>query len=353
MYYDFPYIFEKNKLMKKLLILISGILIFTRCSTNNNGTVTVIPLAPTNLTGLVNSTTQINLSWTDNATNEDGYKIERKSGNGNYTVVGSMGANLTTFNDLGLATNTTYTYRVYAYNSAGNSLQYSNEITLTTQDSIPSWLTNGLVGYWPFNGNANDESGNGNDGTVYGATLTSDRFGNVGKAYSFLNNYILVPSSNLFNSNDLSVSMWVNSSSSQSQVPLIRLTYSDASNEHFGFTFNFYHQSGVEFVAKYNNPTCAPGSGWERNEKIQNILDSNFHHIVGTIIGNTTNLYIDGILANTITTPYSQTSSCWNGDIQIGRNWSNFTDYFIGKIDDIRFYNRALSQSEVTYLATH
>jgi hypothetical protein len=217
----------------------------------------------------------------------------------------------------------------------------------------PSTINNGLVAYYPFNGNANDESGNNNNGVVNGATLTTDRFGGVNKAYSFMNNYIIVPSSNLFNSHDLSVSMWVSSSSTQRQVPLIRLSYSDASNENFGFTLNFNNQNGVEFVAKYNNPNCAPGSGWERNEKIQNILDSNFHHIVGTIIGNTMNLYIDGILANTITTPYSQTSSCWNGDIQIGRNWSNFTDYFIGKLDDIRIYNRALTQEEITYLANN
>ena len=46
-------------------------------------------------------------------------------------------------------------------------------------------LNNGLVAYYPFNGNANDESGNGNDGTVNGATLTTDRFGNTDQAYSF------------------------------------------------------------------------------------------------------------------------------------------------------------------------
>ena len=51
---------------------------------------------------------------------------------------------------------------------------------------VPSYVpTNGLVGWWPFNGNANDESGNGNNGTVNGATLTSDRFGNVNMAYDF------------------------------------------------------------------------------------------------------------------------------------------------------------------------
>jgi hypothetical protein len=51
---------------------------------------------------------------------------------------------------------------------------------------VPSYVpSNGLVGYWGFNGNANDQSGNGNNGTVNGATLTSDRFGNNNSAYSF------------------------------------------------------------------------------------------------------------------------------------------------------------------------
>ncbi len=51
-------------------------------------------------------------------------------------------------------------------------------ITANTFAQVPSYVpTNGLVGYWPFNGNANDESGSGNNGTVNGATLTTDRFG--------------------------------------------------------------------------------------------------------------------------------------------------------------------------------
>ena len=50
--------------------------------------------------------------------------------------------------------------------------------------TIPSYIpTNGLVGWWPFNGNANDESGNGNNGTVNGATLTADRFGKLDSAF--------------------------------------------------------------------------------------------------------------------------------------------------------------------------
>lgn len=51
---------------------------------------------------------------------------------------------------------------------------------------VPNYVpTIGLDGWWPFTGNANDQSGNNNNGTVNGATLTSDRFGNVGQAYVF------------------------------------------------------------------------------------------------------------------------------------------------------------------------
>ena len=67
---------------------------------------------------------------------------------------------------------------------------------------VPSYVpTNGLVGYWPFNGNANDESGNGNNGVVNGASLTLDRSGNVNNAYSFngLNNLIRIPHQNALN----------------------------------------------------------------------------------------------------------------------------------------------------------
>ena len=62
-------------------------------------------------------------------------------------------------------------------------------------------LNDGLVAYYPFNGNANDESGNGNDGTVIGATLTADRSGNPDSAYSFngVNDYINVPHSSSLN----------------------------------------------------------------------------------------------------------------------------------------------------------
>ena len=67
---------------------------------------------------------------------------------------------------------------------------------------VPSYVdTNGLVGWWPFDGDANDYSGNGNNGIVHGATLTTDRFGNARSAYDFdgLDDWIEVPNSNSLN----------------------------------------------------------------------------------------------------------------------------------------------------------
>ena len=105
---------------------------------------TVVPVAPSNLTGVVGSSTQINLSWTDNSTNETVFKIERKTGSGTYTIVGTTATDITTFSDAGLTTNTNYTYRVYSNNAGGNSLTYSNEVTLAaTVNVVPVPITIG------------------------------------------------------------------------------------------------------------------------------------------------------------------------------------------------------------------
>src|SRR3990167_6219025 len=68
-----------------------------------------------------------------------------------------------------------------------------------------------LVAFYPFNGNANDESGNGNDGTVNGATLTTDRFGNTDRAYGFDGNDFMSVNdhASLDFDADFSISFWV------------------------------------------------------------------------------------------------------------------------------------------------
>ena len=121
--------------MKKILYLFVVIIAYS-CSTSSdddgNSNTTVVPLPPTGLTGSVISPTQINLTWTDNSTNETGFKIERRTGSANYAVIGTVNQDVLNFSDSGLTPNTTYTYRVYAFNNVGNSLTYSNEFTITS-----------------------------------------------------------------------------------------------------------------------------------------------------------------------------------------------------------------------------
>jgi len=101
------------------------------------------PLAPSNLLASVISSSQINLSWTDNSTNEDGFYIDRKQGTGAYTQIASVGANVKTYSNTGLSTSTTYTYRVRAYNIAGDAA--SNEISATTNGVTPPTAPSGLT----------------------------------------------------------------------------------------------------------------------------------------------------------------------------------------------------------------
>ncbi len=92
-----------------------------------------LPAAPGNLTATALSRTQIRLTWTDNSGNETGFKIERCTGAAcaNFSQIASVGANVTSYSSTGLKRNTTYRYRVRAYNAAGNSA-YSNVVNATT-----------------------------------------------------------------------------------------------------------------------------------------------------------------------------------------------------------------------------
>ncbi len=101
----------------------------------NATTLDVAPAAPSGLAATAVSSSQINLSWTDNATNETGFKIERKTGaGGTYAEIATVGAGITTYSDTGLTEETTYFYRVRATNAVGDSA-YSNESSATTAHS--------------------------------------------------------------------------------------------------------------------------------------------------------------------------------------------------------------------------
>jgi C1A family cysteine protease len=124
--------------------------------------------APGNLTATAVSSSQINLSWTDNSNNEIGFMIERCQGVGcaNFAQIATVGGNIVSYSNSNLLGNTAYTYRVRAYNSGGNS-GYSNSASATTllppAPAAPSNLTATAVSSSQINlswtDNSNNETG--------------------------------------------------------------------------------------------------------------------------------------------------------------------------------------------------
>ena len=117
--------------MKKIFTLLAGIIFIVSCtSTKDENTIIVVPASPTNLSGVNSENAQITLSWKDISTNETGFKIERKTENEIFSIIGTTKADVTNYIDTNATNGFSYTYRVYSYNSAGNSPIYSNEITV-------------------------------------------------------------------------------------------------------------------------------------------------------------------------------------------------------------------------------
>lgn len=102
---------------------------------SNEATVTTptatLPAAPTALTATAVSRTQVNLAWADNASNENGFSVERSADGVTFAQVGTVPANVTTYVSTGLRRNRSYWFRVRAYNGSGNS-GYSNTATART-----------------------------------------------------------------------------------------------------------------------------------------------------------------------------------------------------------------------------
>ncbi|MBI4837631.1 MAG: fibronectin type III domain-containing protein [Nitrospirae bacterium] len=137
----------------------------TRALSTGNFIMEVSPAAPSNLIATPISSTQINLSWTDNSNNETGFKIERKLGvDGTYSQIADVGANATTYADAVLLIGTVYYYRIKAYSSVGDS-DYSNEASAATWDSDQDndGLTNYEEGVFGTDPNNYDTDGDGVD----------------------------------------------------------------------------------------------------------------------------------------------------------------------------------------------
>ena len=228
--------------------------------------------------------------------------------------------------------------------------------TISFAQNVPSYVpTNGLVGWWPFNGDARDESGNGNDGVVNGATLTSDRFGNSGRAYNFdgFDDFINVmhhPSLNLPNG---TINLWFKTPSSNRMTLFNKSDFSDASNENYsstlGYLFTGNGPTGIAYFSKYNS-NCVPSFGWQGPTNSLNFSDNTYHMLTCITSSSSINIFIDGVNQASISAPNVAADTCTNSNLRFGVNWSGDLSPYFGDMDDISIYNRALTQQEIATL---
>jgi len=209
--------------------------------------------------------------------------------------------------------------------------------------NVPNYVpTNGLLGWWPFNGNANDESGNGNNGTVNGATLTQDRFGNNNKSYSFGGNSprtIDIDANLPFG--DFTISLWLNAIDTTMNAIM---DWRNTSNNLPVLSFNFDVNYGSGFMAllrdNLNGATVNVNPNFLPNT-------NSWYFITLTKNANQLTFYINGI--NYISTNYTQSTWTLNR-LTLGNNYYDPTFFYTGKLDDIGAWNRALSQQEISDL---
>jgi hypothetical protein len=224
-------------------------------------------------------------------------------------------------------------------------------LSTSAHAQLPSYLpADGLVGWWPFNGNANDESGNGNDGVVNGSTLAEDRLGNAGSAYSFdgVDDYIDYGDVGFLDNSVFATWNWwflseeiLPVDGSNDYVSVIRKDLSwipmQFANDSYDYYRSLLFQGGI-------------GGGnliWDSSA----IDYSNWTMYTLCKTSNSIMLYKNGALLDSLS--YVGLIENSASPFLLGRAYTfNNLEAFSGLLDDIAIYNRALTEQEIQNLYT-
>lgn len=239
-------------------------------------------------------------------------------------------------------------------NGTSDSLNLSDIKNITFKISVLPIPTQGLIAYYPFNGNANDESGNGHNGTVYGASLTADRFGNTNGAYSFngTSDYIILKSADIAsNLRNHTVELWFNWTGVTNTIDFTtygQMIYGENTGDGAMYRLKIYPDTSLGFLI---DTARSPEIPLFYSRKIIANRWYQISAVLDSTIGQ--KLYVNGELIATNSSTHTQSSLSgpivntalsydkWNGGTH---------SRFYGLIDDIRIYSRALSYSEIQAL---
>ena len=229
------------------------------------------------------------------------------------------------------------------------TILFAFALGLNLSAQVPDYVpTDGLVAWYPFNGNANDESGNGNDGAISGATLTTDRFDESNSSYYFNgSSYIEVAHSasiNIPTGEDISWSVWLLSEPHSSPGSAFE-KWGGSLGTSYSQLMLRRNAEGDDF---YSSGYCAnpeqAGTGI-----VQTAADAGvWNHLVLVTENLETQFFLNGELVSTGTV---EDLGCSNSNVlHIGNRPGSSNRFFKGKIDDFAIWNRALNEVEVAEL---
>jgi hypothetical protein len=214
-------------------------------------------------------------------------------------------------------------------------------LTVSLCAQVPSYVpTDGLVGWWPFSGNANDLSGNGYDGSVTGATLANDRLGVPASAYSFngVNNYIQLgpnPFTEMdqLDGSDYSISLW--------------FQHNDSTGATFFMNFGWgIHVYGSLLELTFGHVGMWPNNQWFYISPDLSTSTDTWYNLVAVKNGTTQEIFINGLIMNSAV---SDPSGVGNR-VYVGGNPVDNNGWLNGFMDDIGIWNRALTPTEIEAL---
>ena len=226
-------------------------------------------------------------------------------------------------------------------------------LALISNAQVPNYVpSNGLVGWWPFNGNANDLSGNNLNGTVSAASLTTDRFGNNNCAYNFSapGQYIDFFSDGSWATNDHTISFWFNTTPNGSPQRILtkRTSCLGNSSETHNLDISLAETSNYVGGGWGGNPSTF-GANFGLYDPVNSYIPNAWNNLIYIRNGNNFYLYINGVLVG------NQNGNCPSISCNLmmrAGGWScPFSGRdFTGKFDDLGIWNRALSQQEIINL---
>jgi len=232
--------------------------------------------------------------------------------------------------------------------------------TLSVHDTVGCKynLSSGLLAYYPFNGNFNDESGNGNTATAMnGAFLTTDFLGRTNKCAGFdgVNDFLLVPGSSKLNSDSFTVSFQVMvNNSNRRNATISRINYQTGHSLTFAIHESQPTDNKWDYFLAPGTDDCSKDYPYDPTLAMYSkgpILAGRWYNITATFGNGVQRIYVDGVLESTKTQTFANAKKCANADLLIGGWWSADVVSIDGKIDEVRLYNRVLTDCEIGKLA--